>query len=115
MSNIRQTIEAVLPSNIVSSYSTYVNDVVNALEQREERAIEVLVSGGVQMGAREEQINGLLIDAGLREVPEPEPEPVAAEPQSVEAMIASLAEKVDSLVERLDSASRQASRHGITF
>lgn len=112
MSTIRQTIENALPSHVLSSYGSYVNTVVTALEQREERAIESLVSGGISLGASESQIDGLLIDAGLRTAPEPEPTP---EPQTVEAMLASLMEKVDGLSTRLDSAASQASRHGIRF
>lgn len=114
MSTIRNTIESALNNDpsVLRSYGTYIDRVVTALEEREERAIESLISGGVNLGASENQIEGLLIDAGLRTAPEPE---VPAEPQSVEAQIASLTEQVRVLTETVSNALTSARRQGVSI
>lgn len=114
MSSIRNTITETLRSNGLSSYARSAEPVIAALEEREQGALDVIQQKGVALGATVEQIESILIEAGLVE-PTPEPEVTNAEPQTLEAMIASLTETVQGLVQRLDSASQQASRHGIRF
>jgi hypothetical protein len=114
MSSARSTIESVLEAHIVRQYPNYVDPVVRAFEDRDADICESLRQQGVALGAREEDIEQVLVQAGLVE-PAPEPEAVNAEPQSVEAMIASVLDQQRQIMERLDSASRQAQRHGIEF
>ena len=102
-------------SSVVSRYPREAGPIVAQLkadlEARDEALVESLVSGGVALGARREQVEGLLTDAGLLATPEPEPTPEPTGEGSddlsvIKASLASLSETVQSLVDF-------AKRHGL--
>lgn len=123
MSSIRNTIAEALGNDesVLRSYSQYIDDAVEALEDREENALAVIDRLGQALGASEEDINDILVAAGLRE---PTPEPTFDEQDNVD-----LIERMNTLIdavervseqqrrtdERLDRAAQAAARAGVTF
>lgn len=97
-------------STVVNSYPSQARPVVEALKgalvAREEQIIEALIEGGVSLGARREQVEGLLVSAGLVE-PAPEPEPVASEPTPLEGNIEERLTKIESSVAALVRLAEQ--------
>lgn len=95
MTTIRETIQSALSSAGVSeysqnNYSTYIDAVEQAFNEREWAATESLVEAGVRMGGNRGQVETLVEQAGLTFRPAPEPEPVAEAPSAsdLEAMLA---------------------------
>lgn len=112
MSTIRNTVES-LATAVPSTHRHIVESVITALEEREQGALDVIQQKGVALGATTEQIEAILIEAGLVE-PTPEPEPVVnAEPQDVQAQIASLADELRTLSTTLNNALAAARRQGV--
>jgi len=105
MTNIRETITTSLQSAGYGQYTSYAAPVIEALEQREAQAVEVLTSYAVGQGLSFEQIRPVLEEAGLVE-PLPEPEPVGTvaggmdeDSLSLTAQVAHLANIVERLVQ----------------
>lgn len=91
-------------STAVRSYPREAGPVVAALKDalaaREQQIVEALISGGVSLGARREQVESLLVTAGLVE-PTPEPEPVASEPTPLEGSIEERVTRIETSVAAL--------------
>ena len=109
------------------SVSTYpqarpvINGLKERLEQRDQQVAEALINGGVALGARREQVEALLVQAGLVEPtpepePEPEPEPVAeqAEDAGFNVSKGRKSQRIAMLEQQVVGLTEFARRHGFT-
>jgi len=103
MTNIRETVTTSLQSAGYGQYTSYAAPVIEALEQREAQAVEVLTSYAEGQGLSFETIRPVLEEAGLVE---PLPEPVGTvaggmdeDSLSLTAQVAHLANIVERLVQ----------------
>ena|SRR5690348_677289 len=109
MSTIRETVE----QNLASGYVHYATNALNALEEREAEAIEVMRNFALDKGLSEDEFNEVLIEAGLRE-PEPEPETVVPQGDlTVEEQISALTAQVANLTTTVNTALEAARRQGV--
>ncbi len=73
MTNITETVQSALTASGNGQYFSYAAPVIEALEQREANAVGYLTRFAVTQGMDEDQVNDVLVQAGLVE---PTPEPV---------------------------------------
>lgn len=116
-STIRETIVDTLGESTASMYPTYVDQVVEALEQREGLLKQAVIDIAEDRHGYGLEAEGVLDQAVDKAFPKPEPEPQVAaldtHEQVVEA-VTSIGESVARLAGIVDGLVRFAQRNGYT-
>jgi hypothetical protein len=112
VSTIRETVVNALDPSVVRSYGTYIDRVVEALEERDGQIADALMTFAESKGLRPGDAKDLMIEVGLIE-PEPVVEVHTAEGTEGSTDLQAVLAAIEGLRGEVAAIKSAAARHGV--